>query len=121
MEYLHLMLKPFVELSPLLTRNEVKSLSVSSPWLSQNAHIHINTEAQFKIKSVESKIHPVLLQPPVCRASVCIIHFRQYIVLITIILENTRACACNMGEAASAPSFQGPSWVALAGQLGPNF
>ncbi|NWQ88393.1 D42E1 reductase, partial [Burhinus bistriatus] len=29
MEYLHLMLKPFVELSPLLTRNEVQNISVT--------------------------------------------------------------------------------------------
>ncbi|NXU53486.1 D42E1 reductase, partial [Turnix velox] len=29
MEYLHLMLKPFVELSPLLTRNEVQNISIT--------------------------------------------------------------------------------------------
>lgn len=34
---------------------------VNSPWFSQDAYIHVNTEVQFKIKPVESKIHPVLL------------------------------------------------------------
>lgn len=92
MEYLHLMLKPFVELSPLLTRNEVKLLFVSSPYSHRMHTHHVNTEAQFEIKSAGSKIHPVHLLLPDSRANVYIRYILgNYFILITVFFEKIRA------------------------------
>lgn len=86
MEHLHAILRPVVDLPPLLTRNEVKSVCKLSSL--PMGSIHANYEGDFS--SVESEFHPVLLQASVSRANTCIVYnLGNILCLVAMIFEKS--------------------------------
>ncbi|XP_068002900.1 putative short-chain dehydrogenase/reductase family 42E member 2 isoform X2 [Melanerpes formicivorus] len=62
MEYLHLMLKPFVELSPLLTRNEVQNISTTHTFRIDKARIQLGYSPE-KFAFADSVDHYIKNRP----------------------------------------------------------
>nr|XP_025971984.1 LOW QUALITY PROTEIN: putative short-chain dehydrogenase/reductase family 42E member 2 [Dromaius novaehollandiae] len=62
MEYLHLMLKPFVELSPLLTRNEVQNISITHTFRIDKARHQLGYNPE-KFAFADSVDHYIKTRP----------------------------------------------------------
>ncbi|KAK2533552.1 putative short-chain dehydrogenase/reductase family 42e member 2 [Columba guinea] len=62
MEYLHLMLKPFVELSPLLTRNEVQNISTTHTFRIDKARSQLGYSPE-KFAFADSVDHYIKTRP----------------------------------------------------------
>ncbi|KAM9599114.1 putative short-chain dehydrogenase/reductase family 42E member 2 [Morphnus guianensis] len=62
MEYLHLMLKPFVELSPLLTRNEVQNISITHTFRIDKARSQLGYSPE-KFAFADSVDHYIKTRP----------------------------------------------------------
>ncbi|XP_014806857.1 PREDICTED: putative short-chain dehydrogenase/reductase family 42E member 2 [Calidris pugnax] len=62
MEYLHLMLKPFVELSPLLTRNEVQNISITHTFRIDKARSQLGYSPE-KFTFADSVDHYIKTRP----------------------------------------------------------
>ncbi|XP_051488324.1 putative short-chain dehydrogenase/reductase family 42E member 2 isoform X2 [Apus apus] len=89
MEYLHLMLKPFVELSPLLTRNEVQNISITHTFRIDKARSQLGYSPE-KFAFADSVDHYIKTRPEAQNHHVFLKVLLSLIVSLSLIFVSLR-------------------------------
>ncbi|XP_009576445.1 PREDICTED: putative short-chain dehydrogenase/reductase family 42E member 2, partial [Fulmarus glacialis] len=89
MEYLHLMLKPFVELSPLLTRNEVQNISITHTFRIDKARSQLGYSPE-KFAFADSVDHYIKTRPEAQNHHIFLKVLLSVIVSLSLIILSLR-------------------------------